>query len=225
MLDHNILLEAVSNLAARKAARAAELEKERQSKPATPFTPVEADKEAAKNCPWSWSETKGQARFRSCAKCQMCVYNLDGIDMPEAQALIYKRENRRKFTLYRRADGKFMTSDCPVALKHRRDMILISIGGMALLVAAIVITILGPHKPAVVEQETPPAVPSGPPRISTGKPGHTAPGSFHYENGKITEQPKPAATATTTTTSTTPDPDENGNFWQFSGDADAKRSN
>src|SRR5262249_26791650 len=149
----------------------------------------------------SWNDTKGQERFRSCAKCQMCVYNFEGLELPEAQALIYKRENRRKFTLYKRTDGKFMTCDCPVALKNRRDMILISVGGIALLIAAIVITIMmpPPPKPAVVEQPPPPRVIRKLPQMQSGKgPAKTRGG--RYEDGKIIVDPASAPTTTTTVT-------------------------
>ncbi len=55
------------------------------------------------------------------------------MDLPEAEELIFKREERRNAALFKRADGKFMTKDCPVAVKKKYGMIMMIAGGILVL--------------------------------------------------------------------------------------------
>jgi hypothetical protein len=57
------------------------------------------------------------------------VYNFAGLEQPEADELIFQRENRRNATLYKRADGNYMTVNCPVEVKRKRDMVYMSVIG------------------------------------------------------------------------------------------------
>lgn len=224
MLDHNMLLDQVHQSFDKKKARAIKLAKERANEPVRQFVAIVADKEASP-CPWSWKDGDATERFRLCAQCQGNLYNLDGIELPEAKALIFKRENRQKFTLYKRADGKFMTRDCPVVLKKKRDLILAVIACAVLLLCAIAVATLmpPPPKPVVVDTQSAPDPNLQNALRRTQTPARNQAGTYHYEAGKpVIQTPAPQPASTTTSTTTAPDPDEDGKFWQFSGDTNSK---
>jgi hypothetical protein len=132
------------------------------------------------------------------------------MERPEAEALIFNRENRKKFTLYSRADGKFMTTDCPVQVKRKNDLIMLAIGAIVLVVAAITIMTLMPPAPLPA-----PTASTSAPNVVRRSPTSQASvnrqnGSSHFEAGQgLQTFALPAPTATTTRTA---DPDEDGSF-------------
>jgi hypothetical protein len=84
---------------------------------------------------------------RYCGNCKRQVYNFSGIERPEAEALIFKHENQVAKTLFKRADGKFMTTDCPLAVKQARSMVLAVVIGMFFVLICITGMLLVPHDP------------------------------------------------------------------------------
>ena len=213
MLDHSLLLEAVSRSTAKKELEVAQRLKEKSNEPPKPpVVPIKGDRPATP-CAWTWEETESKDKYRYCATCQTPVYNLAGMERPEAEALIFNRENRKKFTLYSRADGKFMTTDCPVQVKRKNDLIMLAIGAIVLVVAAITIMTLMPPAPLPA-----PTASTSAPNVVRRSPTSQASvnrqnGSSHFEAGQgLQTFALPAPTATTTRTA---DPDEDGSFWKY----------
>jgi hypothetical protein len=70
----------------------------------------------ASPCNESWSRMRGDDRSRFCSGCQKNVYNVAGMTREEAVALIQDNEGELCLRLYKRSDGKVLTSDCPVGV-------------------------------------------------------------------------------------------------------------
>jgi hypothetical protein len=226
MLDHSLLFDALAKSSAKKEQKAAEIAIQKTREPVKPFIAI-TDYKKASACPWVWDEQDSKERFRYCGQCQASIYNFDGMELPEAEALIFKRENREKAPLFKRADGKFMTSDCPVQVKQKRDrMSLIAIVA-AVVIALVAILVMMPPPPP------PPPPPAPPPKAKhrlparssdrqpggqnqTGQPGNpptSAPktdGSFHWDSSQ----------SSTDSSAATPDADESGQNWQYSNGQD-----
>lgn len=148
-LDHDILLQAVSESKHREEARVAALISERAKEPPKPPPDyVKADK-AASPCPFVWNETDGKEKFRHCSRCQTAIYNFDGLERAEAEALVFSRENREKFTLYARTDGKFMTVDCPLQARRKKNLLFSLVAGLLLLSGAAALIMLMPPQSSV----------------------------------------------------------------------------
>jgi hypothetical protein len=241
MLDHSILWDTVSKFEAKMEERVAEQLLERANEPVKPFIAIVCKKQATP-CAFIWDGTETKERFRYCDLCKTPVYNFAGLEQPEADELIFQRENRRNATLYKRADGKYMTVNCPVEVKRKRDMIYMSVGGVFLAIAAIAIMVLMPRSPkpepkAVVEDVQPHGhstatnrnTGTGSPTSSSASSGQTPPsgsddGSFHMVNGqRVYPNSSGAGTAPVNfpppvqAPAATTDADESGQFWQYDG--------
>jgi hypothetical protein len=86
-----------------------------------------------KPCPASWDDMTGDARIRHCSQCQKNVYNISEMSRREALTLIQQHEGRICIRLYRREDGKIMTTDCPKGLAVARQKVskaLLVCGGL-----------------------------------------------------------------------------------------------
>ncbi|HEY9730799.1 MAG TPA: hypothetical protein V6C89_02740 [Drouetiella sp.] len=236
-LDHDILLQAVSESKVREEARVAAMMVEKAKEPPKPpLDQVKADKSAS-NCPFVWEETNSKDKYRYCSKCQTAIYNFDGMERPEAEALIFNRENRNKFTLYGRKDGKFMTVDCPVEARRRKNLMLSAVAGLALLVGAVAVMMLMPPPPPPAET---PTVSSSDSAASDSATDGTTAVPTKDKDGMITfsstSTRKPSSQRKTGTgtgsagggdvqrfklpsvndrSAQAPDPDEDGRFWKF----------
>lgn len=135
-LDDAVLREAVARMQAEQEAKAAELAKARANEPVKPFEAIENYKKATP-CNAFWNNTDPSQRFRYCEQCHMQVYDFTGLEKPEAEELIWKRENRRNAPLFQRADGKFLTSDCPVGIKRKQNLIMTTVGGVVLVACVL----------------------------------------------------------------------------------------
>jgi len=224
LMDHNAILKAQ---ALRQKARIEKELAERQKQPVKLVEPIKAQKEV-RSCPFSWTEDISGERFRYCSKCQAPVYNLDGLDFAEAEKLIFKRENRKKFVIFRRPDGKFMTSDCPVEKRKRQQFV----GAIALCVCLVIVVvsvlIMMPPSTSVssdnlFEAPAPDPVSSSnwseDPPVSGTKSTATKSGEGiqHYEAGDVL--PKEPASSGIDTSKPAPkavtESEENGDFWEF----------
>ncbi len=137
-LDHSVLAETLLKFEVRKEQRAIEEAKERADQPIKEIHPVDS-KKLTQKCPWTWDEDDSKDKFRYCSKCKSTVYNFDGLELPDAEALIFTRENKKNSTLYKRPDGKFMTEDCPVQVKRKRRLIMVSVVVAMLIFASVTI--------------------------------------------------------------------------------------
>jgi len=232
MLDHSILWDTVSKFEAKMEVKVAEQIAERASEPVKLLVPIECKKQAML-CSFKWDDADTKERFRYCSLCKTAVYNFNGLELPEAEELIYQRENKRNATLFKRADGKFMTVNCPVEIKRKRDTVMLSAGGVMLVICAIAYMIFMPHQPKPepqVEVKNADIVPSlgpgenhGTNTSSRARPVGAVPsdGSFVVRNGQRVYPaggtapvtfPAPAQQPAATT-----DADESGDFWKYDG--------
>jgi hypothetical protein len=75
--------------------------------------------EIASPCPASWDGMVGDDRSRHCRSCDKTVYDLSSLTAEEATSLIREKEGSLCVRLFRRADGRVLTADCPVGLRAR----------------------------------------------------------------------------------------------------------
>lgn len=228
LLDHNAILKAQ---ALRQKARVEQEISLRQQQPVKIVEPIKARNEV-RSCPFSWAEDSSTERFKHCSKCQSTIYNLDGMEFSEAENLIFKRENRKKFVLFKRPDGKFMTSDCPVEQKRKQQ--IVGIVAICICVIACIAGFLilmppstpsvnsntwGEPSPSAVTTESwsvdEPTKSSTPTKSSGTKSSGT---SQHYEAGDVLPK-EPASGVSTNKPVQNPvnQSEEKGDFWEFSG--------
>jgi len=230
LLDHNAILRA--QLIKQKER----VEKVMASRiPVKPIEPVKAQKEV-KACPFTWtdSSTMTPDRFKHCSKCQRTVYNFDGIELAEAEKLIFTRENVKKFVLFKRPDGKFMTSDCPVEVKRKQQFIgIVAVCIVLVMVVGAVLVLMPPMPTPSLENSLSSPSPdtvssdsestdttssdSGSSDSSSTKSSGTV---QHYEAGdKLpTETPDSgSSTSSPPAQKNFSDSEEKGDFWEFQG--------
>jgi hypothetical protein len=70
----------------------------------------------ASPCSADWDAMEGDERVRFCSECKKKVFNLSAMTRRDAEALLRKTNGDLCTRLYRRADGKVLTADCPVGL-------------------------------------------------------------------------------------------------------------
>lgn len=217
MLDHKVLSSAVEKSAEKKKVRAAELALERANEPIKEFHQVDS-KKMATPCSFTWSESGGKDRVRACSQCHTQVYDFKGIELDDAEALIFKHESIKKAMLFKREDGKFMTKNCPLQARRKRNLIVLCALGALVLLSALAVLIMMPPQPQPPE----PSIVDKPTASTNSElkeitPGLGGDGTFHYRAGEPEDvQPDsnqlgltptvrgtPAPTSSTTATSTT----------------------
>ena len=189
--------------------------------PPKKIEPIAARKKVS-SCPFTWNEESTRERFKHCTNCQSAIYNFDGIELPQAEALIFKRENRKKFVLYKREDGKYMTSDCPVAKRRRAQIAGLVAAGFCLVVClALVLMMMPPAPPPTASNPTATGSPdvaktdrhwlNAPSAVSTGGDLKTQ----HYVEGQPIPTTPASDSANNQTQKSYSDSEEKGEFWQF----------
>lgn len=153
MLDPQAVREALARATKEKEIRITAEIKAKANEPQKPFQPIENYKTATA-CVAVWDGTDSKDRCRYCPTCKLQVYDFSGLELPEAEELILKREDRKNATLYKRADGKFLTADCPVGVKAKQDRLMAIIGGTVLAVGLLLLLMMLP-KPAPREATQP----------------------------------------------------------------------
>ncbi len=149
----DFLKESLSVSVSRAEEKLAESIAQKASEPPKQVLTSDDYKLAKPKCPFVWADgdmTKDRVRY--CTECSSQVYNFAGFDMAEAQSLIFKRENRENAPLYKREDGKFMTNDCPIAVKKstrtRPCSLAVPALALILLVVMMVASFLSPTSSA-----------------------------------------------------------------------------
>jgi hypothetical protein len=243
MLDHSVLSEQVVKSVEKEKMRAAYIAQEKANDPVKEFHEIDS-KKLASPCAFTWAESGGkQGRVRACSTCQTQAYDFSGVESPEAEALIFKQESLKKFTLYKRADGKFMTKNCPVQAQRKRNLVLLCVIGAIVMIGAVALMLMMPpppktEAPAVVTTPgTRPTSTTTPTTTSTSSaPNKSADGWVHFEAGQPVQQlpasnsimpsvvggeggsssPKANSSTTvpaTTTTTTTTTGDGDSKYW------------
>ena len=86
-------------------------------------------------CPASWDDMDGNDRVRFCGLCSQSVYDVSALTRAEAETLITGTTGRVCLRLFRRADGRVMTRDCPVGLlRAARRRVAKGVGACAFLI-------------------------------------------------------------------------------------------
>ncbi len=157
-LDGVVLRTTLDLEACRKIASDTTAKKEEEQKDIVLSAPSESfkkispisDYKKAASCPAQWESMSGTEAFRICRQCGLHVYNFNGIDVADAKELIVKREGKENQNFYRRKDGKFLTSNCPVGVKQSLMTAGLITAGIVLAITAITVAVLAPPpRPAV----------------------------------------------------------------------------
>jgi hypothetical protein len=152
ILDHGAVKDVVSRSFAKQSARVTEELRLRAAEPLKPLPQIENYKTATP-CSSLIGTSDSKERCTYCPHCKIPVYDFTGLELAEAEKLIFKWENRENAPLYKRADGRFLTVDCPVAIKAQRDRILAIVGGSVLVVCVLALLLFMPRPaPTVVSQ-------------------------------------------------------------------------
>lgn len=127
------------------------LREQLESKEPQPFVPLQSieNYRMATDCASSWENMTGSGCVKFCEICKLQVYDFSGMSMPEVQELVLKREDKKKFVLFKRKDGKFLTADCPVGLQRLRTLILSGVAGILLVLGLFYLQATLPPPPAV----------------------------------------------------------------------------
>ena len=145
--------------------RQKESQRQQLQEPQKSIHPIQSYREASV-CQSTWEEMTGTDRYRICKQCSLCVYDFTKLELPEAEALVFRREGISKPAFYRRQDGRFMTRDCPVGVQAGQKRMALVTGLMLLAIVLSVLIALPfllprPPKPTVII-ETPPATKTTP---------------------------------------------------------------
>jgi hypothetical protein len=224
VLDHQLIAKVREQFEERENERLQEELTKRELEPVKIIPPIQADRQIS-SCPFSWTEEAGKQRLKHCDNCQAPIYRLDGMEIEEVEGIILRRENKDKFVLYGRPDGKFMTSDCPIA--HRRR---VQILGLAAVVAVCIIVALAgfmlmpqtpapssiPAPTATTTEEAPAPTAVTPKAAASSKGTSSSTGTHHYEAGDpIPVVPAAEPSKIKQPEKTFSEQEQKGEFWQF----------
>lgn len=176
-LDLDACRQVAYTMASEKEARLKEELESRPVEPVKPFVPINNYKQSLP-CSSIWDKLQGTDRVRFCNKCSLQVYDFSKVELPEAEEIIFQKEGKRQFVLFKRPDGKFLTANCPVAVKNRYMMItgiavgIVVIGGLIVLMA-----LNPPPKPAANPQPVTSGVSGSDNSAENEKPAAKAPES------------------------------------------------
>jgi len=91
-------------------------------------------------CKASWDDMEGDDRVRFCCACSKNVYDLSAMTEDEAEAFLafHLDEQDACVKLYRRPDGRILTSDCPrgAGTRHARRTLMAATAGVCAALAA-----------------------------------------------------------------------------------------
>jgi hypothetical protein len=116
----------------------------------------------ASPCSANWDEMVGTDQVRFCGQCQLNVYHLSMMTLPEAQKIVAEKEGGRLCVrFFKRSDGTLITQDCPVGLQqlHARKLKLVSTGNRiwqkrSWAAAVLCVTVVGLYTVSSVSAES-----------------------------------------------------------------------
>ncbi len=105
--------------------------------------PLLADKTVRTPCKVSWESMVGDERVRFCCRCSKNVYDLSAMTEDEAESFlaVHLDDEDACVRLYRRSDGRLLTTDCPVGAKKRHQtkvVLAVAAGAVTITAAAAV---------------------------------------------------------------------------------------
>jgi len=90
----------------------------------------------ASPCPARWSEMEGDDQMRHCQLCKHNVYDISAMTRDEAEKFLREASGRVCVHLYRRSDGRILTSDCHIGKKTIRKRLLTALATAAFIFLA-----------------------------------------------------------------------------------------
>jgi hypothetical protein len=145
-LDHIVLKDVLKKSFEEQVIKVSEQIKAQAAEPAKPFKPIDTYRQASP-CSSTCAAGTEKEKVTFCEACHLQVYDFTGMELPEAEELIFKRENKRAVVLYKRQDGRFLTSDCPVGANKRQKQILVIAAGIIVALLGIAAAIFAPRPP------------------------------------------------------------------------------
>lgn len=137
-LDMDAVLDMASKTVAEKDDKLREELEARPAEPVKPIQPIEKFRPATP-CKSTWDKMTGSGTVRFCEQCKLQVYDFSETELAEAEETVFKREGKKNFVLYRRKDGKFLTSDCPVAVKNKQMVVVAGIVAVVLATGIVIV--------------------------------------------------------------------------------------
>lgn len=137
-LDMDAVLDMASKTVAEKDDKLREELEARPVEPVKPIQPIEKFRPATP-CRSSWDKMTGSGTVRFCEQCKLQVYDFSETELADAEVAVFKREGKKNIVLYRREDGKFLTADCPVAVKNRQMVMVAGIVAAALAAGCVIV--------------------------------------------------------------------------------------
>ncbi len=168
-LDLDACRKVVSKLVSNKASEPASLTRDPDDLiHVPPDQPITRYKKASP-CNVDWAQMSGTDRYRLCPQCQSFVYDFKGMELEEAESLVYKREEKKCSVFYRRSDGKFLAHDCRIGAARAKKRI-ISVAAVCLfMIGVIAVWMFAPHPAPVttaVQRQASPAMNKKPAQTS-----------------------------------------------------------
>lgn len=105
-------------------------------------------------CGVQWDPKATTKKFQICASCQLHVYDFAKMDMKEVQNLVFSREGKEEPKFFRRADGKFLTADCPVGRARKKQNIILAITALCLIFCLFLFANLSAPPPVTTKKES-----------------------------------------------------------------------
>lgn len=93
----------------------------------------------ATRCNANWEDMRGDDVSRHCDQCNLDVFDLSAMSRVDAEAFLQERMGKGRVCarIYRRADGRILTRDCPVGLARVRARAIQAVVRMAAMVALL----------------------------------------------------------------------------------------
>ena len=90
-------------------------------------------------CDSEWKDMEGTEQFRTCQKCKLMVFDVKRMSLDDAKSLIFTREGKDAEAFYKRTDGTFLTSNCPIGVRNKKIKVQVYIGAFLVVVAVAII--------------------------------------------------------------------------------------
>jgi len=148
-----------------------------------PPHPIEKYRKALP-CQANWDDMSGTDQYRICGACKLFVYDFSSMELPAAMQIVFQRESKENPKFFKRKDGRFLTSDCPIGAKRGKQMAL-TIVGVLLVVGLLIVLVMSapPPQPAVTSVQQPPAPARSPQSEVGSRASFSAPVQSNMQTG------------------------------------------
>lgn len=134
-----------------KKAKVEEQLKEKAAEPAKLIELIEKFRNASP-CSSQWVRSESGDKVQACKQCKLDVYDFSHMTDEEAKDFVAKCGISSNVTFFKRRDGKYLLSDCPVGAKQKQVKISLIAGILAALGAIVVFSLLNSASQPVATQ-------------------------------------------------------------------------